>query len=255
MPDIYQLEYLISIAEHGTFSKAAKELHLSQSALSRSMQKLESELRVTLFERKKNKVELNRNGELAVECAKKVISQMQDMTEKVRIFDRNSRTISVGSCAPAPLLDIIPTLSNAYPDMAISSEMQEQDKLLQGLKDGIYHLIITSFPAFQRKKPNYPLSSAGLKMADMLNVLALIRGYCMKYEENVLSYENYHKLRTSVGWTNFSPAQAQTALANSLYTVTAVEKDETVAMGRLIGDGQYYMIVDVIVRPDFQKRV
>lgn len=76
----------------------------------------------------------------------------------------------------------------------------------------------------------------------------------MKYEENVLSYENYHKLRTSVGWTNFSPAQAQTALANSLYTVTAVEKDETVAMGRLIGDGQYYMIVDVIVRPDFQKQ-
>lgn len=91
-------------------------------------------------------------------------------------------------------------------------------------------------------------------MADMLNVLALIRGYCMEYEENVLSYENYHKLRTSVGWTNFSPAQAQTALANSLYTVIAVENGETVAMGRLIGDGQYYMIVDVIVRPDFQKQ-
>lgn len=76
----------------------------------------------------------------------------------------------------------------------------------------------------------------------------------MEYEENVLSYENYHKLRTSVGWTNFSPAQAQTALVNSLYTVIAVENGETVAMGRLIGDGQYYMIVDVIVRPDFQKR-
>lgn len=76
----------------------------------------------------------------------------------------------------------------------------------------------------------------------------------MEYRENILSYENYHKLRTSVGWTNFSAAQAQTALANSLYTVTAVENNETVAMGRLIGDGQYYMIVDVIVRPDFQKQ-
>lgn len=146
MPDIYQLEHLISIAEHGTLSKAAEELHLSQSALSRSMQKLESDLQVTLFERTKNKVELNQNGKLAVECARKVIAQMQDMTEKIRIFDRNSRTISVGSCAPAPLLDVIPTLSNAYPDMTISSEMKEQDKLLQGLKDGIYRLIITSFP-------------------------------------------------------------------------------------------------------------
>ena len=142
MPDIYQLEHLLSIAEHGTLSKAAEELHLSQSALSRSMQKLESELQVTLFERRKNKVELNQNGELAVECAKKVIVQMQDMIEKVRTFDRNSRTIAVGSCAPAPLLDAVPALSDAYPEMTILSEMKEQAKLLQGLKDGIYQIII-----------------------------------------------------------------------------------------------------------------
>lgn len=146
MPDIYQLEYLLAIAEHGTLSKAAEELHLSQSALSRSMQKLESELQVTLFERRKNKIELNQNGKLAVECAGKVVAQLQEMTERIRIFDRNSRTISAGSCAPAPLWDIIPILSGAYPNMTISAEIQEQDKLLQGLRDGLYHIIITSFP-------------------------------------------------------------------------------------------------------------
>ncbi len=76
----------------------------------------------------------------------------------------------------------------------------------------------------------------------------------MEYKENILPYENYYRLRASVGWKNFSMTQAQTALANSLYTVIAVENDETVAMGRLIGDGQYFMIVDVIVHPDFQKQ-
>lgn len=76
----------------------------------------------------------------------------------------------------------------------------------------------------------------------------------MEYKENQLLYEDYFNLRASVGWTNFSATQAQTALANSLYTVIAVENNETVAMGRLIGDGQYYMIVDVIVHPDFQKQ-
>lgn len=146
MPDIYQLEYLLSIAEHGTLSKAAEELHLSQSALSRSMQKLESELQVTLFERKKNKIELNQNGKLAVECAEKVMAQLQDMIERVRTFDRNSRTISAGSCAPAPLWDIIPILSGAYPNMTISTEIKEHEKLLRGLRDGIYQIIITSFP-------------------------------------------------------------------------------------------------------------
>lgn len=76
----------------------------------------------------------------------------------------------------------------------------------------------------------------------------------MEYKENILSYEDYHRLRESAGWTNFSRVQAENALNNSLYTITAVENNETVAMGRLIGDGLYYMIVDVIVHPDFQKQ-
>lgn len=74
----------------------------------------------------------------------------------------------------------------------------------------------------------------------------------MEYKENILSYADYFRLRESVGWKNFSKTQAQTALKNSLYIVSAVENKETVAMGRLIGDGQYYMIVDVIVHPNFQ---
>lgn len=76
----------------------------------------------------------------------------------------------------------------------------------------------------------------------------------MEYRENALSYEDYYTLRKSVGWNTFSKEQAKNALNNSLYTVTAVENKKTAAMGRLIGDGQYYMIVDVIVHPDYQKQ-
>lgn len=76
----------------------------------------------------------------------------------------------------------------------------------------------------------------------------------MEYIENALSYEDYYTLRKSVGWNTFSKEQAKNALNNSLYTVTAVENKKTATMGRLIGDGQYYMIVDVIVHPDYQKQ-
>lgn len=76
----------------------------------------------------------------------------------------------------------------------------------------------------------------------------------MEYKENNLSYEDYAKLRESVGWLNFSKEQSENAIRNSLYIATAVEHEETIAMGRLIGDGQYDLIADVIVRPDFQKQ-
>ena len=75
----------------------------------------------------------------------------------------------------------------------------------------------------------------------------------MRYMENVLCYEDYSKLRKSVGWMLFSKEQTQMALMNSLYTVIAVKDSQTVGMGRLTGDGMYYMIADIVVQPNCQK--
>lgn len=75
----------------------------------------------------------------------------------------------------------------------------------------------------------------------------------MNYKENILCYEDYCRLRESVEWLNFSKAQTEKSLNNSLYTVTAVEDNQTVGMGRLIGDGLYYIIVDVVVQPAYQR--
>ena len=75
----------------------------------------------------------------------------------------------------------------------------------------------------------------------------------MEYRENALNYEDYCTLRKSVDWQLFSEDQMQQALNNSLYTVSVVEGEQTVGMGRLIGDGMYYIIADIVVNPVFQK--
>ena len=145
MFELYQLEQLLTVADCGTLSGAAEKLHLSQSALSRSMQRLEHEIQVPLFVRQKNKIELNENGKLAVEYAKKLMDQTDDMISGIRDYDRKQRTIFVGSCAPAPLWEIIPALSNLYPDMTISSEIRDSEVLLQGLREKRYQLIILPY--------------------------------------------------------------------------------------------------------------
>lgn len=76
----------------------------------------------------------------------------------------------------------------------------------------------------------------------------------MEYKENALDCEDYLKLRESVGWINFSKEQAQEAINNSLYTVIAIDNKQTVGMGRLVGDGMYGMIVDLVVEPNYQKQ-
>lgn len=76
----------------------------------------------------------------------------------------------------------------------------------------------------------------------------------MRYLENNLSCAVYCSLRESVGWANFPKEQMEKALSSSVYTVVAFEDQQPVGMGRLIGDGIYYAIVDVAVHPAYQNR-
>ncbi|MCI8901968.1 MAG: GNAT family N-acetyltransferase [Lachnospiraceae bacterium] len=76
----------------------------------------------------------------------------------------------------------------------------------------------------------------------------------MIYRENTLSYDDYCRLRESVAWLNFSREQTEKALNNSLYTVIAEDDGKVVGMGRMTGDGLYYLIVDIVVQPDHQKK-
>lgn len=76
----------------------------------------------------------------------------------------------------------------------------------------------------------------------------------MEYKENELSYKDYLALRKSIGWINYPEEQAKEALRRNVYAVTAINDGQTVGMGRLIGDGIYYMIADVIVHPLCQRK-
>ena len=146
MPEMNQLQQLVAIAEAGTISKAAEQMHLSQPSLTRSIQKLESEWGVALFDRKKNKVTLNQTGELAVQYARQVLHDVDNMTAAVKSFERSLRTISVGSCAPGPIMALHPFLLERFSGFSIFSEEKPQEQLLTELHSKTYQLIVTDTP-------------------------------------------------------------------------------------------------------------
>ena len=74
------------------------------------------------------------------------------------------------------------------------------------------------------------------------------------YKYNI-SVEDYNFLRKSVGWNEIDITQAKVGIINSLYLVTAIHKDKTIGLVRVVGDGGYVaIIVDVIVLPDYQGK-
>lgn len=78
----------------------------------------------------------------------------------------------------------------------------------------------------------------------------------MKYtiKEKQLNYETYYTLRESVRWNNWSKEQAEKALENSYYSIVIFYNDNAIGMGRVVGDGIYFTIVDIVVRPEYQGR-
>lgn len=78
----------------------------------------------------------------------------------------------------------------------------------------------------------------------------------MSYQiiENQLDHSTYTSLREKVGWKIFSPEQTEKALSNSFYSVTVQDAGKNIGMGRVVGDGMYFTIVDIVVDPGFQGK-
>lgn len=158
MLDLYHLQQLITIAETGTLSKAAEILLISQPALTRSMKKLEEELNVQLFDRKKNKIILNDNGELAVKYAKKLLNEADKMINDVQSYDRSKKTISIASCAPAPNWALHYLFEIKYPEMKITEDIiKSSSQLVDALKNNSYTVIVTNEPIDDDEIICYPL--------------------------------------------------------------------------------------------------
>ena len=142
MIEIYLLEQLDGFDRCGTLSAAAEDLHLSQPALTRSMKKLEEMIGVPLFNRQKNRLTLNENGKLAAEYARSVLEEDREIVERIRLFDRSRRTISIGSCAPVPLEQVVPVIARLFPEMTVSQNLSSDHELMKRLEQEEYNLVI-----------------------------------------------------------------------------------------------------------------
>lgn len=83
-----QLEYLIAVADSGSFSAAAENLHISQPPLSTQIRNLEEELGVILFERNTRYIRLTDTGRNLCERARQILDLCEEAREETRNPDQ-----------------------------------------------------------------------------------------------------------------------------------------------------------------------
>lgn len=86
--DTRKLRHVLGLVEHLTFTRASIEVNLSQPALSRSIQSIEAELGVQLFDRGPTGVELTPYGEVFTERARKVLAELNELRRDIELVRR-----------------------------------------------------------------------------------------------------------------------------------------------------------------------
>jgi len=99
MVTLKQLENALALQVHGNFRRAAEAQHFSQPAFSRSIQKLEASLGVTLFDRQKSGIKPTIYGEALLKRADTMLTEAREIERETRLlssFDIGSISIAMG---------------------------------------------------------------------------------------------------------------------------------------------------------------
>lgn len=142
--ELEQMRQIDAIARTGTMSAAADELHISQPALSRSIQRLEAELGCALFDRVGRRVELNEAGSVAVDWARELLRDERLMREEIATVVRRARALRVASVAPAPLWRLTGLMVERFPSETLTSELVDEHAVMRGVAEGVYDLGIVT---------------------------------------------------------------------------------------------------------------
>lgn len=103
MIELRKIRHFVEVARHSGFARAAEALHITQSALTKSVQSIEQHLGITLLERGARGVRLTPDGEWFMERAARVLAEMEEMEVGGRaVRDLRQGHLRIGA-APASL--------------------------------------------------------------------------------------------------------------------------------------------------------
>jgi DNA-binding transcriptional LysR family regulator len=161
--DTRQLRAFVTLARRGSFTLAAKELHLSQSAVSHSMKALETDVGCRLFDRLGKKVVLTQAGEQLLGHADKIVREMSAARESITQLGRWGKTrlrISASETACQYILpSVLREFQKQYPHANILIEPADTPRAIELIRSSTIDLAIALEPKRDEDLDFHPLFS------------------------------------------------------------------------------------------------
>jgi LysR family hydrogen peroxide-inducible transcriptional activator len=147
---ITQLKYVLAVAEHQNFTIASENCFVTQPTLSMQIQKLEEELGILIFNRKKKPIELTPIGQKIVAQAKVILDEshrISDIVEQQKGFIGGEFKLGIIPTITPTLLPLfLNNFIKKYPKVNLKIEELNTQDILKKLKDGHLDAGIASTP-------------------------------------------------------------------------------------------------------------
>ncbi|MFV0574656.1 MAG: DNA-binding transcriptional regulator OxyR [Vibrio sp.] len=144
--NIRDFEYLVALAEHKHFRKAAEACFVSQPTLSGQIRKMEDELGTSLLERSSRRVLFTDSGLQLVSQAKRVLAEVKMFTEMASLQGKEmSGPLHIGfipTVGPYLLPKIIQPLKKEFPDLELFLHEAQTHQLVRQLEEGRLDCIV-----------------------------------------------------------------------------------------------------------------
>jgi len=148
--DTRSLELFLNLAETLNFSRTAEQMHMSLSAVSRSLQRMEAEIGQRLAERDKRSVRLTRAGEHFRQYAARTLADWQRLTGELRVDDTDLRgEVSVYCSVTASYSVLSPILEQfrqSYPGIEIMLHTGDQADAIGRIQSGREDIAVAARP-------------------------------------------------------------------------------------------------------------
>ena len=165
--DLKRMAHLVALADERNFGRAAERVHLSQPALSRSVQAAEAELRMQLFDRGNLEVSCTSAGKFVVERARKLLFDNRCLERDVSLYrERLIGDIAFG-VGPFPAVTLLPELMielrTRYPGINSRVEVNNWKYLAEHLRDEDLDFFVADIRDIRdiRRDADLTISSAG----------------------------------------------------------------------------------------------
>ncbi|OYY61322.1 MAG: LysR family transcriptional regulator [Burkholderiales bacterium 28-67-8] len=150
LPSLRQLRYLLALAEHLNFTRAAQACFVSQSTLSAGLKDLESTLGVQLVERDKQTVALTAVGVEVVARAVQVLAAAEDLSEFASDASKpmhgQLRLGVIPTIAPFVLPTAMPALRETFPQVQLALREDLTALLLERLRNRQLDFVLIALP-------------------------------------------------------------------------------------------------------------